>query len=71
ITLRGNVLPVGGIKEKILAAYRSNIEMVILPKRNKKDLDEIPEYVKKKLNFKYVETIDDVLKIAFPKVEEI
>jgi len=67
ITLRGHVLPVGGIKEKMLAAYRAGIQTVILPKRNEKDLEEIPPYVKTKLGFVFVSQISDVLKYAFPK----
>jgi ATP-dependent Lon protease len=61
ITLRGKVLPVGGIKEKILAAKRANIKEIILPKDNKKHVDEIPEIYLKGLKFKYVSTIKEVL----------
>jgi len=64
ITLRGKVLPVGGIKEKVLAAKEAGIKNIILPKHNQKDLDEIPDNVKEKLNFHFVDTIDDVLKIV-------
>ncbi len=64
ITLRGTVTPVGGIKEKILAAHRAGIEHVILCERNRKDLIEVPEEVREKLIFSFVETISDVLKIA-------
>ena len=62
ITLRGLILPVGGIKEKILAAHRSGIKNIILPLQNKKDLIDIPSYVKKKINFIFVKLIDEVLK---------
>ncbi|MFZ5631861.1 MAG: endopeptidase La [Bacillota bacterium] len=64
ITLRGRVLPVGGIKEKVLAAHRAGIKTVVLPKDNKKDLDEIPANVKKNLQFKLVDHMDEVLDIA-------
>jgi len=64
ITLRGDVLPVGGIKEKCLTAYRSGIKTVIIPAHNEKDLEEVPAYVKKKITFFPVSTIDDVLKKA-------
>lgn len=64
ITLRGQVLPVGGIKEKVLAAHRSGLKTVILPKRNEADLDDLPEEVKNDINFEFVETIDEVLKAA-------
>ena len=65
ITLRGKVMPVGGIKEKVLAAKRAGIKEIILPKLNEKDLMEIPEYVKKDLKFYFVDNVDDVLKIVF------
>ncbi|GIW43637.1 MAG: Lon protease [Candidatus Binatia bacterium] len=64
ITLRGKVLPVGGIKEKVLGARRAGIKTVILPKRNEKDLEEVPEAVRKEMNFIFVETIDEVLRYA-------
>jgi ATP-dependent Lon protease len=67
ITLRGQVLPVGGIKEKMLAAHRSGLKTIILPERNEIDLEDLPEEVKKKLNFKFVKTMDDVLMHAFSK----
>ena len=67
ISLRGQVLPVGGIKEKVLAARRAHIETVILPARNEKDLVEVPENAKKDLTFKFVERIDEVLALAFAK----
>ncbi|MDI6723178.1 MAG: endopeptidase La [Methanobacterium sp.] len=71
ISLRGAVLPVGGIKEKVLAAHRAGIKRVILPKDNEKDLDDIPEDVKDELEFILVETVEDVIKetigIELPK----
>jgi ATP-dependent Lon protease len=64
ITLRGRVLPIGGLKEKVLAAKRMGIHSVIIPKRNDKDLEDIPKYVKKDVNFVFVDKVDDVLKVA-------
>jgi ATP-dependent Lon protease len=64
ITLRGLVLPIGGLKEKILAAKQAGIKTVILPARNKKDLPEVPKEAKKGLRFKFVKNTDEVLKIA-------
>ena len=64
ITLRGRVLPIGGLKEKALAALRSKIETVLVPERNRKDLDDIPNYIKKKINFVFVKNMDEVLKAA-------
>ena len=64
ITLRGQVMPVGGIKEKVLAAHRSGLKTVILPKRNEADLEDIPEEVRQDLQFVYTETIEDVLTAA-------
>jgi len=64
ITLRGKVLPVGGIKEKIIAAKRAGIKKVFLPKENEKDLEEVPEHVKRDLEFVFVERIDEVVKGA-------
>ena len=65
ITLRGRVLPIGGLKEKLLAAHRAGIKMVIVPKENEKDLVDIPSNVLKDLNVKLVERIDEVLEAAF------
>lgn len=62
ITLRGKVLEIGGVKEKVLAAHRSGIRKVILPKDNKKDLDDVPKEIQNQMKFIYVEHMDDVLK---------
>ncbi|SFW17246.1 endopeptidase La [Selenomonas ruminantium] len=67
ITLRGNVLPIGGLKEKVLAAYREGMKTIVLPKDNEKDIEDIPETVREKLEFRPVESMDEVLKIALLK----
>ncbi|MEL7623339.1 MAG: endopeptidase La [Clostridiales bacterium] len=67
ITLRGRVLPVGGIKEKILAAHRAGCKIIILPKENEKDLEDIPDNVRESLKFHLVETMDEVLEKALVK----
>ena len=71
ITLRGEVLPIGGLKEKLLAAHRGGIDTVIIPKDNAKDLVEIPKNIKEKLNIVPVKWIDEVLEIALEKMPEI
>ena len=68
ITLRGTVLPIGGVKEKVTAAHRSGITEVILPDLNRKDLEDVPEHVSKDLTFHFVKEIRDVLKVAIPGV---
>ncbi len=65
ITLRGRVLPIGGLKEKTLAAKNAGIKTICVPKKNEKDMDEVAEEIKKGLNIVYVETMQDVLKTAF------
>jgi len=70
ITLRGRVLPIGGLKEKILAAHRGNIKMVIIPKDNEKDLADVPHNVQNALKIVFVDHIDEVLDIAFVKDED-
>jgi ATP-dependent Lon protease len=67
VTLRGRVLPIGGLKEKTLAAKRMGINRVIIPERNRKDLEDIPKYIKKDMEFVFAETMDDVLKVALKK----
>ncbi len=64
ITLRGQVLPVGGIKEKVLAAHRAGIKTLILPEWNRKDIEDIPKNVHKNIRFHFVNKMLDVLKIA-------
>jgi len=64
ISLRGRVLPIGGLKEKLLAAYQANLKEVIVPRDNKKDMQEIPAEIKKKLNLHFVEKVSDVFKLA-------
>jgi ATP-dependent Lon protease len=67
LSLTGRVLPVGGIKEKVLAAKRAGIKTVILPKANEKDLKDVPEQHRKGMKFFPVATFDEVLKIAIPR----
>ncbi len=67
ITLRGKVLPIGGLKEKLLAAHRHGIKTVVLPQDNEKDLEELPDYVKQTLSLKFVQTMDEVLQHALER----
>jgi len=67
ITLRGKVLPIGGLKEKLLAAHRAEIRTIILPKENEKDLADIPANIQQNLKLHFVETMDEVLKIALER----
>jgi ATP-dependent Lon protease len=64
ITLRGQVLPIGGVKEKVLAAHRNGLRTIILPKRNEQDLDDVPDEIKKSMKFVFVEDVDDVIQSA-------
>jgi len=64
VTLRGKVLPVGGIKEKVLAAHRACLKTVLLPRRNEKDLDDIPEEVRQEMSFVFIDTVADAIKSA-------
>jgi len=74
ITLRGKVLPIGGLKEKLLAAHRAGLFEVILPKDNEKDLAEVPENLRSAMKMHFVDTMDQVLQIALegplPKIDE-
>ena len=67
ITLRGVVLPIGGLKEKLLAAHRAGIKKVLVPFENKKDLVEVPDVIKKNIEIIPVKSVDEVLKIALTK----
>ena len=67
VTLRGKALPIGGLKEKLLAALRAGTKTVLIPKENEKDLAEIPDNVKEGLELISVESVDDVLKVALTK----
>jgi ATP-dependent Lon protease len=64
ITLRGLVLPVGGIKEKVLAGMRAGIKTIILPKKNEKDLEEIPEHIRNQMNFQFIQRMDEAIELA-------
>jgi ATP-dependent Lon protease len=64
ISLRGAVLPVGGIKEKVLAAHRAGVARVILPERNRKDLIDVPDEVKSALDIRFVRRMDEVIELA-------
>jgi ATP-dependent Lon protease len=66
LTLSGRVLPVGGIKEKILAARRAGVKTVILPKKNEENLEDIPDYIKREMNLVLVENIQEVLDLTLP-----
>ncbi|MBK6794153.1 MAG: endopeptidase La [Anaerolineales bacterium] len=67
ITLRGQVLPIGGVKEKVLAAHRSGLTTVILPKQNENDLDDVPDEIRNSMKFVFAETVEDVFKAALEK----
>jgi ATP-dependent Lon protease len=67
VTLRGRVLPIGGLKEKALAALRADITKVIIPAQNEKDLEEIPKDIREKMEFFPVKDMDEVVRIAFPQ----
>ena len=70
ITLRGRILPIGGLKEKILAAHRAGIKNVLIPKENGRDLDEITDNVRKKIEIVLVDTMDEVLTHTFTEMPE-
>ncbi|MCI7326528.1 MAG: hypothetical protein MR537_02635, partial [Clostridiales bacterium] len=67
ITLRGKVLPVGGIREKVLAAHRAGIRKILLPKENARDIDEIPQSVRRDLDFVLIEDVKEALENALVK----
>ena len=67
VTLRGLVLPIGGLKEKLLAAHRAGIKKVLIPEENQKDLTEVPDSIKKNMEIIAVKNVDEVLKIALTK----
>ena len=67
ITVRGRVLPIGGLKEKLLAAHRQGIYQLILPKDNERDLPDIPETVRKEMDLHFVTSMDEVLKLALER----
>ena len=69
ITLRGQVMPVGGIKDKVLADHRFGVDTVILPKKNENDLDDLPDEVRNQLHFVLAEQVDDVLNAALMPAE--
>jgi ATP-dependent Lon protease len=71
VTLRGRVLPIGGLKEKTLAGKRMGIKKLVIPRRNKKDLEEIPKYIKKDMEFIFADTMDQVLKVALRPEKKI
>ena len=70
ITLRGNVLAIGGVKEKVTAAHRAGIKTIILPFANKRDLEEIPEHIKKDLKFHFAKEVMDVIDVAIPDLKK-
>jgi ATP-dependent Lon protease len=71
VTLQGRVLPIGGLKQKVLAAHRAGLTEVILPKRNEGDLDDVPEQVREQMTFHVAESIDQVLAVALREVEAV
>jgi len=71
VTLQGRVLPIGGVKQKVLAAHRAGLREVILPKRNEGDLDDVPEQVRTEMTFHPVETVDEVLAVALDRSSDV
>ena len=69
VTLQGKVLPIGGVKQKVLAAHRSGLDTVLLPKRNEADIDDVPESVRDAMTIHFVEDVRDVLSLALEPVE--
>ena len=70
ITLRGNVLAIGGVKEKVTAAHRAGIKTIILPDANKRDLEEIPKHIAKDLSFHFAKEVMDVIDVAIPNLKK-
>ena len=71
ITLRGQVLAIGGVKEKVLAAHRNGLTTVILPKRNEQDLDDVPDEIRQSMKFIFAESVEDVINAALEKAKPI
>ena len=71
ITLRGRVLPIGGLKEKSLAAFRAGMKTIVIPDRNEKDLDEVPKVLRRKLNWIVAKNMSDVLQAALIDKEKL
>jgi ATP-dependent Lon protease len=71
VTLQGRVLPIGGLKQKVLAAHAAGITAVIIPERNRGDLDEVPEHVRDEMTFHPVMTVDEVLDVALEPEREV
>jgi ATP-dependent Lon protease len=67
VTLRGRVLEIGGVKEKVIAGHRAGLKTIILPKNNKKDMEDVPDKVKKEIKFVFASKLDEVLKVALKK----
>ena len=70
ITLRGEILPVGGVKEKVLAAHAAGVEILILPRANERDLREVPAAVRRVLRFQFVDHMEELLEIALVPPEQ-
>jgi ATP-dependent Lon protease len=71
ITLRGQVLAIGGVKEKVLAAHRNGLTTVILPKRNEQDIDDVPEEIRNSMKFIFAESVEDVIDAALEKEKPV
>ena len=71
ITLTGQVLPIGGVRDKVLAAQRAGISTVILPKENEADLDDLPREVRKQMTFVLADHVDEVIEAAFPRADVV
>lgn len=69
ISLNGKVLKIGGVKEKTMAAVREGLTTLIFPRENKADVDRLPDYVKENVKFHFVETYDEVFRVAYPGVK--